>query len=104
MTRCGLITLSFLVAGCATETVRTPNQAIEIAQSSVCAQHEVNLAPNQTMSMVWLAERSGDRWIAWHQFGQTSVWISAKNGNILSCENVAVRPTGIAPLAKVDSN
>lgn len=87
-----------LLTACVGEPVRTADKAIAIAQSSVCAQHEVNPAPNQTMPMVWLAERSGDRWIAWHQYGQISAWISATDGKILSCENATGRPpTGLQP-------
>jgi hypothetical protein len=92
------IGLLFILAACANQPVRTQDQAIRIAKSSACAQHEVNPDPNLKMPMVWLAERSGDRWIAWHQFGETSAWINASDGKILSCDNGAPKPvTGLQP-------
>jgi hypothetical protein len=100
----GIIALSLLVAGCATETVRTPEQAKGIALASVCAKRQVILATNETMPTEWVAERRGDKWYAWLPFGpgaqysgvtkygHMGAWINAKDGRIVSCENGASRP------------
>ncbi len=90
--------LLFLLAGCATDSVRTPDQARAIALSSVCAQRTVILAPEETMPTKWRAERRGDRWYAWlpfgpgaqwagfTEYGHMGAWISPKDGKILTCE------------------
>jgi hypothetical protein len=90
--------LLFALAGCATDTVHTPDQAKAIALSSVCAQRTVILAPKETMPKEWRAERRGDRWYAWlpfgpgaqwagfTEYGHMGAWISPKDGKILACE------------------
>jgi hypothetical protein len=94
--RKGLIALSFFVAGCATQAVRTPQQAKTIALSSVCAKLEVVLDAGETMPTEWLAERRGDRWYVWLpsgpgarfsiERGHMGAWVNAKDGEILYCE------------------
>jgi hypothetical protein len=103
MVRKGLAALSLLVAGCAGETVRTPEQAKTIALSSACAKLKPALAPNEKMPMEWLAERRGDKWYAWLPYGSGAqlpggmgsfptayghfgAWISPKDGTVLYCE------------------
>jgi hypothetical protein len=99
----GLIALSLLMVGCATQDVRTPEQARIIALSSPCAKMKPIWAPNERPPTEWLAERRGDRWYAWlpygsgaqlrggngqfpAQFGHMGAWIDPKNGKILACE------------------
>jgi hypothetical protein len=106
MKRQGLIALSLLVAGCATEAVRTPEQAKDIAGSSACMKRQPVLAPDETMPTEWLAERRGDRWYVWLPFGpgaqyrgiikygHMGAWINAKDGKLLYCEGGASRPLG----------
>jgi hypothetical protein len=114
MNRQGLIALSLAVAGCATEAVRTPGQASDIARSSVCAQRQVMLVSNETMPTQWVAERRGDRWYAWLPFGpgaqysgvtkygHMGAWINPKDGKVMACENGVSRapdqkPSGQEP-------
>src|ERR1700748_3347074 len=91
--------LLFALAGCATDSVRTPEQAITIALSSVCAQQRtVVLTPTETMPTTWVAERRGDKWFAYlpfspdahypgiTEFGHMGAWINPKDGKILFCE------------------
>lgn len=97
--RKSLIAACLLVAGCATDVVRTPEQAKAIALSSVCAQRQARLVPNETMPTEWVAERRGDRWYAWlplgqgaeypgiTQYGHMGAWINPKDGKLLGCEN-----------------
>jgi len=102
MNRKGLIALGLLVAGCASEAVRTPEQARSIALSSVCAKGEIVLDPNETAPTEWLAERRGDRWYAWlpsgpgAQYpvarGHKGAWINAKDGKLLYCERGGRQP------------
>jgi len=92
------VVLVLLLAGCASEAVRTPERAKDIALSSVCAKRQVKLDPGETMPTAWLAERRGDRWFAWLplgpgaqyrgvvQYGHMGAWINAKDGKVLSCE------------------
>ena len=104
MNRPGVIALGFLVAGCAGEAVRTPDQAKTIALSSACAKFEPVLAQNETMPTEWLAERRGDKWYAWlpfgpgaqfrggrgqfpSEYGHFGAWISPRNGMVLYCEH-----------------
>jgi hypothetical protein len=109
-----ILGLGLLVAGCATEAVRTPEQAESIARSSVCAQREVSPVPNETLPTSWLAKRKGDSWYAWlpfgpgaqypgiSKYGHMGAWINAKDGKIISCEGGASRPLGqAAPLIRV---
>ena len=104
MNRKGIIAVSLLVAGCATDAVRTPEQAKTIALSTICAQYDPVLAPGEEMPTDWRAERRGDdRWYAWlpygpgaqlrggngqypAQFGHMGAWIDPKTGKILACE------------------
>jgi hypothetical protein len=108
--------LLFLLAGCVTDSVRTPEQAKAIALSSVCAERTVILAPKETMPTEWRAERRGDRWYAWlpfspdarysgiTEYGHMGAWINPKDGKILACEVGMARPTfRAAPLAPVSS-
>jgi hypothetical protein len=90
--------LLFVLAGCATDSVRTADQAKTIALSSVCAQRTIILAPHETMPTEWLAERRGDRWYAWlpfnpdaqyngiTEYGHMGAWINPKDGKVLVCE------------------
>lgn len=90
--------LLFLLAGCATDSVRTPDQAKAIALSSVCAQRILILTPTETMPTEWRAERRGARWFAWlpfspdaqypgfTEYGHMGAWINPKDGKILACE------------------
>jgi hypothetical protein len=94
--RKGFFVLGLFVAGCATQAVRTPQQAKTIALSSVCAKLEVILDPGETMPTEWLAERRGDRWYVWLpsgpgtrlpiERGHMGAWVNAKDGKILYCE------------------
>ena len=100
------VAISLVVAGCATEAVRTPGQAKDIALSSVCAHREANLLPNETPPTEWVAERKGDRWYVSlpfgpgaqyrgvFEYGHMGAWIGAKDGKLLSCENGVSRPRG----------
>jgi hypothetical protein len=109
MNRQGLVALSLFVAGCATEAVRTPSQARDIAMSSVCAQRQVMLVTNETMPTQWVAERRGDRWYAWLPFGagaqyagvtkygHMGAWIDPKDGKVLACENGVSHAPGQNP-------
>ena len=102
--RTGLITLSLLVAGCATRGVRTPEQAKAIALSSVCAQRHASLMPNEVMPTEWVAERKGDRWYVSlpfgtgaryagiFKYGHMGAWINAKDGKLISCETGVSQP------------
>jgi len=98
-----VIALSLLVAGCAGEAVRTPEQAKRIALASPCTKQELVLAPNETRPTDWLAERRGDRWYVWlpygpgaqfrggpgqftGEFGHMGAWINPKDGKVLYCE------------------
>jgi hypothetical protein len=99
----GVVAISLLVAGCATEAVRTPQQAKNIALSSPCAKLKVVLDPNETMPTEWLAERRGDRWYVWlpnglgarfpEEFGHMGAWINAKDGKLLYCERGRAQPS-----------
>lgn len=96
MNRKALIAVSLLVAGCATQAVRTPEQAKAIALSSRCAKAEVALDANETVLTEWLVERRGDRWYVWLPQGSgtispagralRSAWIDAKDGKIAYCD------------------
>jgi hypothetical protein len=109
MNRQSFIILSLLIAGCATEAVRTPGQARDIAVSSVCAQRQVLLVANETMPTQWVAERRGDRWYAWLPFGpgaryegvtnygHMGAWIDPKDGKVVACENGISRALGQQP-------
>jgi hypothetical protein len=98
----GVVAIGLLVAGCATEAVRTPQQAKNIALSSVCAKAQVALDPNETMPTEWLAERRGDRWYVWLpsgpgarfpvERGHKGAWVNAKDGKILYCERGGPQP------------
>lgn len=98
-----LIVVSLLLAGCAGEAVRGPEQAKTIARSSPCAQMKPIPAPNEEMVSAWLAERRGEKWYAWlpygpgaqlrggngqftDQFGHMGAWIDAKTGKVVACE------------------
>jgi hypothetical protein len=94
--RRGVIALSVLVAGCATEAVRTPQQAENIALSSVCAKPQIKLDTDEKMPTAWVVERKDDRW---HVFlpqdpsarfpnaaALKGAWINAKDGKIIYCE------------------
>ena len=98
-----IITGSLLLAGCAGEAVRTPDQAKTIALSSPCAKMKPIPAPNEAMVSAWLAERRGENWYAWlpygagaqlrggngefmTRFGHMGAWIDARTGKVLSCE------------------
>jgi hypothetical protein len=94
--RNGVIALGLLVAGCATEAVRTPQQAKDIALSSVCAKAQNKLDPGEKMPTEWVALRKDDRW---HVFlpqdpsarfpnaaALKGAWINAKDGKIIFCE------------------
>jgi hypothetical protein len=97
--------LLFLLAGCATDSVRTPEQAKAVALSSVCAQRTVILAPNETTPTEWRAERRGARWYAWlpfspdaryngiTEYGHMGDWKNPKDGKVLVCEAGMSRPT-----------
>jgi|SRR5579859_2454149 len=112
MVRRGLLILTLLVSGCATEAVRTPDQAKDIARSSACMKREPVLAPNEQMPTEWLAERRGDRWYVWLPFGKGAqyrgiikyghmgAWINAKDGKLLYCEGGASRPLGLVVAAR----
>jgi hypothetical protein len=113
--RLGLLLLFFL-AGCATDTVRTSEQAKAIALSSVCAQKTPIVAPNETMPTEWRAERRGDRWYVWlpfspdaqyngiTEFGHMGAWISPKDGKVLACEVGMARPDyQAAPPVRISS-
>jgi hypothetical protein len=92
------VAVAVLLAGCATEAVRTPLQARNIALASVCAKRQALLVTNEAMPTEWVAERRGDRWYAWlpfgpgaqysgvAQYGHMGAWINAKDGKILYCE------------------
>jgi hypothetical protein len=108
--------LLFLLAGCATPSVRTPEQAKAIALSSVCAQRTVILAPNETMPTQWRAERRGARWYAWlpfspdarysgiTEYGHMGAWINPKDGKVLVCEAGMSRPAyQAAPQVRIAS-
>ena len=101
--RIGLIALSLLTVGCATEDVRTPEQARTIALASPCARMKPIWAANEQMPSEWLAERRGDRWYTWlpygpgaqlrggngqypGRFGHMGAWIDPKSGKVLACE------------------
>ena len=103
-----LIIIALLLADCATDAVRTPAQAKDIALASVCAKRQAILVTNETTPTEWLAERRGDRWYAWlpfgpgaqysgvAQYGHMGAWIDAKDGKVLSCENGVSRALGQA--------
>ena len=108
--------LLFLLAGCATDTVRTPEQAKAIALSSVCAQKTPILAPNETIPTEWRAERRGARWYAWlpfspdaryngiTEYGHMGAWINPKDGKVLACEVGMARPNSqAAPPVRISS-
>jgi hypothetical protein len=109
----GLIALSLLVTGCATEAVRTPEQARTIALSSVCATREIKLVAHETMPPGWLAERKGDRWYVWlplgpgaeyagiTKYGHMGTWIDARDGKVLACENGVSGPLTAQPAIKL---
>ena len=93
----GIIAACLLVAGCASEVVRTPEQAKAIALSSGCAKAEVALDVHETMPTEWLAERKGDQWYVWLPHAPSgsispagralkSAWINAKDGKIAYCD------------------
>ncbi|MBA2589951.1 MAG: hypothetical protein H0U98_15155 [Alphaproteobacteria bacterium] len=103
MNRKGLIALCLLAGGCAGEAVRTPDQARTIALPSSCAKLRPVLAPHETPSNQWLAERRGDKWYAWlpyglgarlpggmgplsSAYGHFGAWISPRDGTVLYCE------------------
>jgi hypothetical protein len=98
-----LVAAGLLVAGCATDGVRTPEQARTIALSSPCAKMTPIFAPNEQTPTAWLAERRGDKWYAWlpygpgaqlrggngqfpGQYGHMGAWIDPRDGKIVSCE------------------
>ena len=97
------LSLGLAVAGCATEAVRTAEQARTIALSSACAKFKPAFAPNERLPTEWLAERRGDKWYAWLPFGPGAqlrggmgrfpleyghfgAWINPKDGTVLYCE------------------
>jgi hypothetical protein len=99
----GVIAACLLVAGCAGEAVRTPEQARTIALASVCMKHKLVLAPNEETPTEWLAERKGDRWYVWlpygpgaqlpggngqfpSTYGHMGAWVNARDGKLLYCE------------------
>jgi hypothetical protein len=107
--KCCLAVLGLLVAGCAGETVSTPEQAKTIALASPCAKAHPVLSANETMPTQWLAERRGDRWYAWlpygpgaqikggrgqftDRFGHMGAWIDARDGKVVSCERGGAEP------------
>ena len=109
MNRKGAIAVCLLVASCATDAVRTPEQAKAIALSTICAQYDPVLAPGEEMPTEWRAERRGDdRWYAWlpygpgaqlianvrHPFvyGHMGAWINARDGKLLYCEQGGATP------------
>lgn len=92
----GVIALGLLVAGCASEAVRTPQQAKDIALSSVCAKPQVKLDPDEKMPTQWVVARKDDRWHVWlpqdpsarfpNAAALKGAWINAKDGKIIYCE------------------
>ena len=112
-----IVACCLLIASCARDAVRSPEQAKAIALSSVCAQAKPLLAPNETMPTEWLAERRGDKWYVWLPFGQGAqfrggmgalprqyghfgAWINPIDGKVLYCE----RGGGQAPMpAKISA-
>lgn len=105
-----------LLAGCATEAVRTPEQAKSIALSSVCAQRIANPVPNEIVPTEWTAEQRGNKWYAWlpigpgahyagvTKYGHMGAWIDPKTGKIVSCENGASHAIGRAtPPVRISS-
>lgn len=96
MNRKGLIAVSLLGAGCATQAVGTPEQARTIALSSVCAKAQVALDPDEKMLTEWHVERRGDKWHVWLPHGPgtisptgralKSAWINARDGTIAYCD------------------
>jgi hypothetical protein len=96
MIRKGLIAISLLVAGCATDVVRTPEQAKAIALASGCASAAVALDPDETMPTEWLVERKGEQWFVWlppgpgsrapHGHPLKGAGINAKDGKIAYCD------------------
>lgn len=108
MNRNGLIAVGLLVSSCASQAVRTPEQAKAIALSTVCAQMDPVLAPGEEVPTAWRAERRGDdRWYAWLPYGagaqllpdarhpivygHMGAWINAKDGKLLYCEQAGAR-------------
>jgi hypothetical protein len=110
--RRAIITLALFATSCATGEVRTPEQAKNIALSSVCLKREPVMAPNERKPTGILAERRGDRWYVWMPFGQGAeyngitkyghmgAWIGAKEGKLLYCEGGASRPLGLIVTAR----
>jgi hypothetical protein len=100
--RKGIVALSLLAAGCATEAVRTPQQAKAIALSSVCARLQVVLDAGETMPTEWRAERRDARWYVWlpsgpgarlpMERGHMGAWIDATSGKVLYCERGGAQP------------
>ena len=95
-----------LLAACAGDAVRTPEQAKTIALASVCAQRIANPVANEIVPSEWSAERRGDRWYAWlpigsgatyagiTKYGHMGAWIDPKTGKIVACENGASHAIG----------
>lgn len=113
MNRKLFVAAGFLVTGCASEAVRTPEQATTIALSTVCAQVDPVLAPGEETPTKWRAERRGDdRWYVWLPYGpgaqllpdarhpivygHMGAWINAKDGKLLYCEQAGARARPIA--------
>jgi len=114
--RTGLVALGLLLAGCAGDAVRTPEQAKTIALSSACAGLQPALATNETMPTEWLAERRGGKWYAWLpygpgaqlrggmgqfplEYGHFGAWINPRDGRVLSCERGGELAPAPAPLS-----
>ena len=114
--RKGLVVLGLLLAGCAGEAVRTPEQAKTIALASPCAKLTPALATNETMPTQWMAERRGDKWYAWLpygpgaqlrggmgrfpiEYGHFGAWISPGDGKVLSCERGGELAPAPAPIS-----
>ena len=96
LTQISAITTALLLAACASEAVRTPLQAKDIALASVCAKAQNKLDDGEKMPTEWVVERKDDRW---HVFlpqdpsarfhnaaALKGAWINAKDGKILYCE------------------
>jgi hypothetical protein len=92
----GLVAVGLLVAGCASQVVRTPEQAKAIALASACARADVALDPGETILTEWRVERRDDRWYVWLPQGPgtklprgtalRSAWIDAKDGKVAYCD------------------